>query len=232
MTHGAGTDSVLGGRVMSNRIRNFFLVASALAGFALLAAACGGSTATGAPAPTTSPAAGVSIKTATLTVGGQPQTILTDARGLALYLFTPEKDGKVKTSGTILEQWHALLLPKGTAAASADPELPGKVGVTLRPDGTRQVTYDEWPLYTFVGDKRPGDVNGQGVGNQWFAVQSVMPPDADGDADGTVPAPAAPTAAPAPPPAPVQAPTPPPAPAFNDGDGDNRGGPSDGDGNG
>ena len=28
----------------------------------------------------------------------------------------------------------------------------------------------DWPLYTFAGDAAPGDVNGQGVGEVWYAV--------------------------------------------------------------
>ena len=214
-------------------LRPFFAM-TALGGFVLLAAACGGSSAGGRTAAAATPAPSTSVKAITANVGGQPETILTDREGRTLYLFTPEKDGKVMTSGSVLEEWHPLLLPSGTAMAFVEPPLPGKVGVAVRPDGTRQVSYNEWPLYTFAGDRKSGDANGQGVANQWFAVQSVMPQDADDDADGTpaTPAPAASTAPAAPA---SQAPAPRPrgtAPAFNDGDADNRGGPNDGDGNG
>jgi predicted lipoprotein with Yx(FWY)xxD motif len=221
-------------------IRPFFAMTAALAGFGLLAAACGGSSATGRTPARPTPALSASIKTITATVAGRPETILTDGKGLTLYLFTPEKDGKVMASGSILEEWRPLLLPAGTPMAFAEPALPGKLGVAVRPDGKRQVTYNEWPLYTFSGDNRSGDTNGHGVDNEWFVVPSVVTQDADGDADGTTatPVPAASAATPMPPaqqnPA-AEAPAPQPrrtAPAFNDGDTDNRGGPSDGDGNG
>ena len=39
-----------------------------------------------------------------------------------------------------------------------------------RPDGKKQQTVDCWPVYTFSGDKKPGDINGQGVGGTWYAV--------------------------------------------------------------
>jgi predicted lipoprotein with Yx(FWY)xxD motif len=39
-----------------------------------------------------------------------------------------------------------------------------------RPDGTKQMTVNCWPIYTFSGDKAPGDTNGQGVGGTWYAV--------------------------------------------------------------
>lgn len=32
------------------------------------------------------------------------------------------------------------------------------------------MTYGDWPLYYYVGDTVPGDVNGQGLDGEWFAV--------------------------------------------------------------
>jgi hypothetical protein len=51
--------------------------------------------------------------------------------------------------------------------------IPGKFGTTMRKDGTRQLTYDGAPLYTFIKDKDSGDMYGQGVvagGGYWWAV--------------------------------------------------------------
>ena len=116
------------------------------------------------------------------------------------------------------------------------------------------MTYNGHPLYTFVKDHKPGDVNGQGLtafGAAWFAVspagnQISSRPTGHGRGSSSRPAaPAAPPAAkpqpaskPAPQPAPQSTPKPAP-PADNgipqnnggDGDSDNNGGPSDGDGN-
>ena len=44
------------------------------------------------------------------------------------------------------------------------------IGSIVRSDGTKQVTYNGWPLYTYVPDKQPGDTLGEGIGNVWFAV--------------------------------------------------------------
>ena len=64
------------------------------------------------------------------------------------------------------------------AAAGARPAapgllLPGSIGHCSAPsssDGARQLVAGQWPLYTFSGDTKPGDVNGEGSGGVWFAV--------------------------------------------------------------
>jgi predicted lipoprotein with Yx(FWY)xxD motif len=43
----------------------------------------------------------------------------------------------------------------------------------MRADGTRQVTYNNHPLYLFVKDTKAGDTNGEGLtafGGVWYAV--------------------------------------------------------------
>jgi predicted lipoprotein with Yx(FWY)xxD motif len=37
-------------------------------------------------------------------------------------------------------------------------------------DGYKQTTYKGWPLYRFAGDKKPGDINGQGKLGVWSVV--------------------------------------------------------------
>ena len=48
------------------------------------------------------------------------------------------------------------------------------LGTTKRSDGTTQVTYAGHPLYTFAGDKKPGEANGNDIsafGAEWYALQ-------------------------------------------------------------
>ncbi len=213
-------------------MRKTKLLLATTAAALLAAAACGGAnyrTSTRNDAGTAKPVLG---QTANASLGA----IVTDAQGRTLYHFLPEKDGKVSCTGKCATSWMPLLA-SGTTAPTHDPGLSGTVGTVKRPDQGTQVTYNEWPLYRFSGDKRPGDTSGQGVAGMWFAQAALAPADADNDHDATTPAPSPPpTAAPAPQPPATPAPPPPPgsppSPAFNDGDSDNRGGPSDGDGNG
>jgi pentapeptide MXKDX repeat protein len=56
------------------------------------------------------------------------------------------------------------------AMATLDPDL---VGTVARDDGTTQLTYRGHPLYYFVGDEEPGEVNCQAIenfGGTWYVV--------------------------------------------------------------
>jgi predicted lipoprotein with Yx(FWY)xxD motif len=44
------------------------------------------------------------------------------------------------------------------------------LGTTKRTDGTMEVTYNGWPLYYWVNDKKPGDTTGENVQNVWFVI--------------------------------------------------------------
>jgi predicted lipoprotein with Yx(FWY)xxD motif len=233
---------------MRFRTRQVMLALSFAAGLGV--AACGSaSTASSHGSGTPEVSAKTIVDAATVSVAGRQERILVTGGGMTLYYFTADQDGKMLAcSGSCLTAWPPDLLPHG-ASPSSQGSLPGKLGTIERPDGTRQVTYDGWPLYRFGGDKARGDANGQGVSNQWFAAtaqvpETVPPPPTPTPAPtpAPTPTPAPPPAAPpaaAPPPAappavaprPVTAPPPPP-PAFNDHDIDNNGGSSDGDGNG
>ncbi|HWW67378.1 MAG TPA: hypothetical protein VNY83_05295, partial [Solirubrobacterales bacterium] len=88
------------------------------------------------------------------------RTILTAADGHTLYSLSAEKNGKficTKASGC-LSIWHPLIVPKG-----ATPTGPVKLGTIKRPEGGLQVTFRGRPLYSFIPDKKPGQVKGEGL---------------------------------------------------------------------
>lgn len=60
--------------------------------------------------------------------------------------------------GDCLKSWHPFLAP-----ANAQPD--GYWDVAVRPDGTRQWVYQGYPLYTYSGDQKPGDMNGNDIFN-------------------------------------------------------------------
>ncbi len=60
---------------------------------------------------------------------------------------------EVACDAKCLETWKPYLAP-----ANAQPR--GYFGVHTLPDGSKQWTYKDFALYTFVGDKKPGDMTG------------------------------------------------------------------------
>jgi predicted lipoprotein with Yx(FWY)xxD motif len=224
---------------------------------ALAVAACGGggaATASPPPAPsktTTTPVQTASVRVANSRLG----RILVDSTGHTLYLFKGDSGTSSACSGACAVAWPPLLT--GATPAVAGGANAALVATIPRSDGARQVTYNGHPLYTFVKDHKPGDVNGQGLtafGAAWFVVSpagnqiSSHPAGPGSVSSSSHPAATAAKPQPAPKPAakpatPVAKPAPPavkPAPPANngipqnnggDGDSDNNGGPSDGDGN-
>ncbi|QES52714.1 hypothetical protein DEJ50_28040 [Streptomyces venezuelae] len=94
---------------------------------------------------------------------------IVDRNGMTVYRFKPDTAWPMvsKCVGDCLTKW-----PVVAPVDKADTK-----GITSRnylvldrPDGTKQQTVDCWPVYTFAGDKKPGDTNGQGVGGTWYAV--------------------------------------------------------------
>ncbi|AZK97858.1 MULTISPECIES: SCO0930 family lipoprotein [Streptomyces] len=95
--------------------------------------------------------------------------IVVDRAGMTVYRFVKDSAWPMRTActGACLEKW-----PVVAPVNKNDTRGILKKGfVTFaRPDGIKQQTIDCWPLYTFAGDRGPGETNGQGVGGTWFAV--------------------------------------------------------------
>ena len=100
--------------------------------------------------------------------------ILVGSNGMTLYIFTKDTPGTSNCYGACAQNWPPLLVGEGETP-TAGPGVPGALGVITRKDGSRQVTYNDMPLYFFAGDKQPGDANGQGVKGIWFVVHPDAP---------------------------------------------------------
>ena len=92
---------------------------------------------------------------------------LTDAKGMALYLYTADSAGQSACSGDCLAAWPALTVAEGTTPAGG-AGVTGKLGTITRDDGTLQVTINDLPLYYFAQDKAAGDTTGQGLNDVWY----------------------------------------------------------------
>jgi predicted lipoprotein with Yx(FWY)xxD motif len=102
----------------------------------------------------------------TVDIGGV--TVLTDAKGLTLYLFVPDTATASKCYGSCAQYW-----PPVFGTPKAGPGVTGVLGTIKRTDGTTQATYDGHPLYTYVGDSGRGQNHGNNVtlnGGLWKQV--------------------------------------------------------------
>lgn len=93
---------------------------------------------------------------------------LVDGKGMTLYTFKKDSPGKSACTGPCVEKWplyyaDTLRIPDGVKSED--------FGAITREDGKRQRTYKGRPLYYYVGDKRAGDMTGQGMGGVWYIVK-------------------------------------------------------------
>jgi predicted lipoprotein with Yx(FWY)xxD motif len=94
--------------------------------------------------------------------------ILVDDRGMTLYLFTEDDDGQSVCVDACAAAWPPLLVEvPPVAGEDVDASL---LDTIERDDGSTQVRYAGWPLYTWAQDQQPGDLTGQGVQEVWFVV--------------------------------------------------------------
>uniref|UniRef100_UPI000369C7BB COG4315 family predicted lipoprotein n=1 Tax=Nocardiopsis lucentensis TaxID=53441 RepID=UPI000369C7BB len=97
--------------------------------------------------------------------------VLTDGEGNVLYRFADDEANRSTCVDGCAENWPPLHVTDEGAPVSADGAATADLVDTIeRDDGSLQLTYAEWPLYTYAGDAAPGDVNGQGVGGAWYVV--------------------------------------------------------------
>jgi predicted lipoprotein with Yx(FWY)xxD motif len=161
--------------------RMSFGVPVAVAGLALIAAGCGsaGTTSAGSGqgygAPTAAatsaaaaPARGDTVTTRRTSLGD----VLVDSQGRTLYLFEKDKGMTSDCSGACASIWPPLTATKAVAGAGLSAV---KLSVAKQPGGASDVTYAGHPLYTYVGDTKPGETKGQGL-NQFGAGWYVLSP--------------------------------------------------------
>ncbi len=99
--------------------------------------------------------------------------ILVNSRSHSLYMFGKDRNGKSACSASCAKFWPPLLSKgKPTAGPGVKRSL---LGTTTRSNGSRQVTYNKHPLYTYSLDTRAGQTKGEGVsafGAKWYAVSA------------------------------------------------------------
>jgi predicted lipoprotein with Yx(FWY)xxD motif len=155
---------------MKNKTTYTALIALAAA-VLLVIAACGGGGDTGAEG---SAPDGTTVSVSNVDGVGD---VLVDNEGAALYAAEQEADGTVACVDSCASIWVPLTLDGGQPTGSDG--LGQDLGVVMRPDGGRQVTFDGRLLYSFAEDTGPGVVTGNGFsdtfGDQPFTWHVATP---------------------------------------------------------
>jgi predicted lipoprotein with Yx(FWY)xxD motif len=146
--------------------KNLLMTAVAAGTLALAgcASTAGSGTAAGGGGGGVSPAASsVALTTARTSLG----TVVVDAQGRTVYQYDEDTMGAATSActGVCVGLWPELTTsssaPKGTGVT-------GKIGTAPTTGGARQLTLAGHRLYTFSGDTKAGQVNGEGFMNQWW----------------------------------------------------------------
>jgi predicted lipoprotein with Yx(FWY)xxD motif len=90
--------------------------------------------------------------------------VLATPSGMTLYTFDKDTTGTSTCYGDCAQYWPPFLA--GAGAKEAD-----FLTLTTRTDGTKQWMASNKPLYTYIQDKRPGQVKGDNYNNVWHVVK-------------------------------------------------------------
>jgi predicted lipoprotein with Yx(FWY)xxD motif len=139
-------------------------------------AAIAATLATAANAGTASQAqTGTSRKTVVITTRRLPKlgTVLVDGKGRTLYMFIPDKRRRVTCTGTCAAIWPPVKLATGQKVVAEGKAKGHLLAHDRDPAGGIVVTYNRWPLYTYVGDNAAGQAKGQALnlnGGLWYVI--------------------------------------------------------------
>ena len=86
--------------------------------------------------------------------------ILADAKGMTLYTTSQDRANESTCYGGCAINWPPTIASQGAVAE-------GDFSLVKRNDGAMQWAFKDKPLYTWVNDRKPGDMTGDGIGGVW-----------------------------------------------------------------
>jgi predicted lipoprotein with Yx(FWY)xxD motif len=100
------------------------------------------------------------------------QNLVVNDNGKTVYIYKP--DGTSTTSkvpAALKGAWPAVTSMESTPTVAA-----GLSNADTKVNAQDQVSYHGHLLYTFSGDPKAGDANGQGLGNVWYVISPTGTP--------------------------------------------------------
>ncbi|MCU1362735.1 MAG: hypothetical protein JWM55_563 [Acidimicrobiaceae bacterium] len=94
----------------------------------------------------------------------------------SLYVLSDEKGGALKCTGSCLSSWIPVEVSTSVTKVSLGAGVRGKIGFVARGKSKKQVTFNSYPLYSFVGDSGVRQSHGEGVkafGGTWTLVKAA-----------------------------------------------------------
>lgn len=104
-------------------------------------------------------AAAVLLSSAAANAGG----MMTGKNGMTLYTYDKDMGGKSACDAMCATMWPPYM-------AKAHSKTMKNWSMIKRNNGMMQWAYDGKPVYFYAGDKKMGDVMGDGSGGKWHAV--------------------------------------------------------------
>lgn len=104
---------------------------------------------------------------------------LTDSKGMTLYVNSDDERFNSNCNAECVEKWPIYEYNNINLIYVTD-ELSKRIGSTIRDkdgnqySGWNQYSYNGKPLYYYIGDKNPGDINGiitEDLGSKWSIVK-------------------------------------------------------------
>ena len=125
------------------------------------------------------PKVNASVKVDTAKLG--KLRVLVTGTGHVLYMFQLDKHTKVACNSECQSIWPPMVAPStGFAKATGLARQSMISGDRNRYDGKRIVTYNGWPLYTYVNDGGPDVDSGQSIllnGGYWWVIRADGEPE-------------------------------------------------------
>jgi predicted lipoprotein with Yx(FWY)xxD motif len=159
----------------SNRYQVRLMAVALLAALWLVVAAgCGGSSASSAPKSGVAGAqhttSSVAVKTRKIKGLG---TVLVNPAGRTLYVFMKDKQSRVTCTGSCASFWPPLKWKGSGKPGAGGAAKSALLASDKNPGGGKVVTYNKWPLYTYSGDSAAGQANGWNInlnGGKWYVI--------------------------------------------------------------